>query len=173
MKKRNEIIIFSVFLCAALVSSLLYVVNREKALRRMKSETEDLYRQPAGQEGAGLPANLALMFPDKPGIAPFADSLALYAQKAGVRNLEVQTVEQKGTGRPGRGAKAGKGSAMRAHVIKVAMEGSYRSIAEYIRLVQNSERFCRLTELDIRPGRELLKAGMTLEIYSIGGRDAS
>jgi Tfp pilus assembly protein PilO len=50
-------------------------------------------------------------------------------------------------------------------ILRVRTTGSYRSFAEYVRRLQNSERFFRITEFKLSPDTAQLKGTLTVELY--------
>jgi hypothetical protein len=51
--------------------------------------------------------------------------------------------------------------------LKISASGSYRSFAEYVRRVQNAERFNRITSIKLVPDAAQLKGTLTVELYSL------
>ncbi|MGC2063020.1 MAG: hypothetical protein WA610_08575 [Thermodesulfovibrionales bacterium] len=173
MKKRTDIIIYIVCLVLAVIISAVYYMERARAIRGLRSETEALSRQqPSRQEPVTAPERLGRMFPRQPELPLFIDGLYQYALKSDIINLDVQTLHPREKGARTGGSKEEKASILRSYPLRITMEGTYRNIAEYIRLMQNSERFTRVLELEIQPGNDLHKATMTLEIFSAAGPDA-
>lgn len=174
MKKRTDIVVFVIFLGLAAVLSFVYSMERSRAIGRIRMEMESLHlQQQQRPPTVSEPENLGRMFPPRAELPLFVDGLYEYARKSGIRNLEVQTLASKEKiQRTGGRKEEKKTRLLRAYQLRIQMEGTYRNIAEYIRLMQNSERFTRILELEIEPGKDLLKAAMMLEIYSIEGPDA-
>ena len=176
MKKRTDRIIFIIFLGLAAVISAVYIMERSHALGRIRLDMETLHRQQQSRPLAvAEPERLVRMFPPRPDLSLFVDELYEYGRKSGIMNLEVQSLPSKEKGRQTGDGKEEKTRVMRSYPLRIMMEGTYRTIAEYIRLMQNSERFTRVLELEIQPGKDLdvHRATMTLEIFSIAGSDAS
>ncbi|MBA4371342.1 MAG: hypothetical protein C0402_00600 [Thermodesulfovibrio sp.] len=175
MKKRTDLLIFMLVLGLAAVLSGVYGIQRSRALAQVRVEMETLLRQPAFRPPTfTAPEKLVRMFPQQPDISVFVDGLYQHAHKSGIRNLEVQTLPTKDRGPRVTGRKDEKAKkTMQALPLRIVMEGTYRNIAEYMRLMQNDERFTRVVELEIQPGKDLLRATMTLEIFSIAGQNAS
>jgi Tfp pilus assembly protein PilO len=55
---------------------------------------------------------------------------------------------------------------------KINIEGNYRSIAEYIRRVQNMERFKRIANIKLAPGKQGVTGNLSLELFSLKGQNA-
>jgi Tfp pilus assembly protein PilO len=173
LKKRTDIVIFIAFIGLAVLLSSVYYVGRSRLRGEIRLELEALrsqqqLRTPVVSE----PERLGRMFPLQPELSAFVDGLYRYARKSGIRNIEVQTLAAKDRAPRPAGRKDVPTKLMRSYPLRIMMEGTYRNIAEYIRLLQNSERFTRVRELEIEPGKGALKATMTLEIFSIEGPDA-
>lgn len=174
MKKRTDRIIVLALLGLAVVCSAVYFMERSRAIARIRVEVGNLQRQSLSQSPAFItPERLLRMFPGQPGISLFVDGLYQHAQKAGIRNLEVQTLAPKDKGPRAGGRKEEKTKVLQAFPLRIMMDGTYRNIAEYMRLMQNDDRFIRILELELQPGKDLHRAIMTLEIFSIEGQDAS
>ncbi len=173
MKKRTDIVIFIVCIGLAAVLSAVYAMERTRAIGKIRQDLETLHGQQPSRPPAAAPESLVRMFPRQPELSLFVDGLYQYAGKSGVRNLEVQTLPLREKIVRTGGRKDQKAAAMRSYPVRIMLEGSYRAIAEYIRLVQNSERFTRVLEFDIQPGKDLHRATMNLEIFSIEAPDAS
>jgi Tfp pilus assembly protein PilO len=174
LKKRTDIVIFIIFFGLAAVLSAVYIMERSRAIGKVRMDIESLHRQQSSRPLKVIaPERLVRMFPQQPELSLFVDGLYQHARKSGIRNLEVQTLPSKEKGPRTGGRKEERATLMRSYPLRIMMEGTYRTIAESIRLMQNSERFIRVVELEIQPGKDVHRAFMTLEIFSIAGPDAS
>src|SRR6185369_13046477 len=108
--------------------------------KRLRS---DLARISAEQERARAAetevAHLARLFPAEANSPAFIEALYRSARESGLKQHEVSTEagSSSGTARPG----GSDTSSITKHRFKVSANGSYRNFAEYIRRLQNTERF--------------------------------
>jgi Tfp pilus assembly protein PilO len=177
MIKINKGTIYAAVMLAALAVFLLYLYVRTGQIDSIKAETAKARaeNQALSRQNAG-PENNEKLFPEKAGTALFVENLYDAARLSGIKKHEVSTVKTSDV--PARknvtkGTSADSGKVLKTYSLKISLEGNYRETAEYIREVQNIERFKRITELGIKPADKLLKTDMTIEIYSLGGQDAA
>ena len=146
---------------------LSYRMNRSAKVKRLRG---DLARITAEQDKTRTAetevSKLMKLFPADNNSAAFIETLYSVARESGLKQHEVSSETDKGatSARPG-GAEAA--SAIAKHLFKVNASGSYRSFAEYMRRVQNIERFNRITDFKLIPDATQLKGTLTIELYSL------
>lgn len=146
---------------------LVYRSNRATKVKRLRA---DLARISAEQDKVLAAetevARLTRQIPADASTPEFIETLYRFAKESGLKQHEVATETNKSSGsaRPG-GSDAS--SAITKHHLKVSASGSFRSFAEYIRRLQNTERFNRITEFKLAPDSSQLKGTLTIELYSI------
>jgi len=93
------------------------------------------------------------------------ESLYRCAHESGLKQHEAstETSGQKASARPGT---TDLGSVAK-HRIKVSATGNFRNFAEYLRRVQNIERFNRITDFKLAPDNGQLRGTITVELYSM------
>jgi Tfp pilus assembly protein PilO len=156
----------------------LYLHGRSGEMHHMQDQIVKLQRDRLSLQSKRLdPQIFERMIPINPDVSVFIESLYECAKATGIKNHEVATVastngreEKSGQERMG---SRGREEEIRRYVVKISFEGSYRETAEYVRLLQNIERFKRITELQVKPEKNLLKATITLEILSRERPDAA
>jgi len=177
MKKSNKGIIQTVIIILSLVVVLVYLYSRTGQINSMNAEIMKVRAEKLGLQ-AEKPdmGNPEKMFPGKAGMALFVENLYDAARTAGIKKHEVSTVKM-GEAPERRNVKKGgageKEKVLKTYPLKISLEGDYRDTVEYIREVQNIERFKRIVEIGMKPAEKLLKTDITIEIYSTGGQDAA
>lgn len=113
---------------------------------------------------------LTRLIPTEVDSPAFIESLYRCALESGLKQHDVSTEGQKSpaTARPG----SANTSMLAKHRIKISALGSYRSLAEYLRRVQNLERFNRITEFKIVPDAGQLKGTLVVELYALSVKNA-
>jgi Tfp pilus assembly protein PilO len=145
------------------------LVYRSSRASGVKSLRSDLARIRAEQDKARAAetevAHLTRLFPAEAGSPAIIEALYRYARESGLKQHEVSTEagRSSGTARPG----GSDTSLITRHRFKVSAVGSYRNFAEYIRRIQNIERFNRITDFKLTPDDALLKGTLTVELYSL------
>jgi Tfp pilus assembly protein PilO len=145
----------------------MYRSNRTKKVKLLRAE---LSRISADQNKA-LAAETEVtrimrLIPAEANSSAFVESLYRAALESGLKQHDVSTEADKSsaTARPG-------GSDTTSTVVKqrykISAIGSYRSFAEYIRKVQNTERFNRIIDFKLAPDTTQLKGTLTIELYSL------
>ncbi|MHB8883120.1 MAG: hypothetical protein ACYC69_16625 [Thermodesulfovibrionales bacterium] len=177
MLKNNKGILQAAVIILSLAAVSGYLYYRTGQIRSMNAEAATLkavkLTMRMEQPDSGDPEKI---MPGKAAVALFVEDLYAAARVSGIVKHQVSTVK---TGdAPARihapRAKAGRNSKVpETHSIKIFLEGNYRETAEYIREVQNIERYKRIVELRMKPVDNALKTDMTMEIYSAGGQDAA
>jgi hypothetical protein len=177
MKKRNKGTIYMALIMLSLVIVLFYLyritgqINGIKAqTSKVRSEKLSLSRERAASE------NEEKMFPVNPGTALFVEKLYDAARISGIKKHEVSTEKTGDISVRKNVMKNATGESekvLKTYSLKISLEGNYRDTAEYIREVQNIGRYMRIMGLVMKPVDKLLKTDITIEIYSLGGRDAA
>lgn len=145
---------------------LTYRANRAAKVKRLHA---DLARITAEQDKSRTAeaevARLTRLIPSDANIPGFIEDLYRTAQESGLKKYEVatETGRTSGTARPG----GSESSTIAKHHLKVTATGTYRNFAEFIRRVQNSERFNRITDFKLVPAQEQLRGALTVELYSL------
>jgi Tfp pilus assembly protein PilO len=149
------------------VFMLAYRTNRAKKVKLMRA---DLARVSAEKDRLRTVeaevARITRMIPTESGVSLFIESLYRAAKEAGLKQHEVSTETNKagGSARPGG---SNTTEAVIKQNLKVTVSGGYRNFAEYVRRVQNIERFNRITDFKLSPDTDQLKGTLTLELYSL------
>lgn len=170
MKRYGNIAL--VLLVAGLTAFLVFVKKRSADSTRLQTELQRIEADRArlGKAASDL-VGMKKVFPRDADVAAFIEQLYLCAQEAAVRNHTVVTAQRSGAAdgggeRANRTAAAGK-DGIETHRLLVSLEGSYRDVAEYIRLVQNMERFKKITVFSLKPADGVLSAAVELELYTL------
>ncbi|OGW29582.1 MAG: hypothetical protein A2X59_05725 [Nitrospirae bacterium GWC2_42_7] len=177
MTKYNKGIIQAVVIVLSLVLVLVYLYFRVGQIKSINAEitkvrSEKLSLQAVEPESV----DVEKIFPGKAGIALFVENLYEAARMSGIKDHEVSTVKMGDM--PARrnlmkGKAAGNEKALKTYSLKISLQGNYRDTVEYIRELQNIERYKRIVELVMKPVDMQLKTDITVEIYSAGGQDAA
>jgi len=175
MKKNDKGIIQTAVIILAAV--LFYLFFRSWQIQGMNAEIAKLRAEkPTVRPEQSNNRNPEKMFPGKAATALFVENLYDAALASGIRRHEVSTVKMGDIslrnnmtkGKPVRNE-----NVIETYSVKVSLEGNYRDTAEYIREVQNIERYKRIVELRMKPEDKVLRTDVTIEIYSTGGQDAA
>lgn len=177
MKKSNKGIIQTVIIILSLAVVLVYLYARAGQINSMNTEIAKVRAEKLSlQAEKPYKGNLEKMFPEKAGIALFVENLYDAARISGIKKHEVSTVKM-GDAPARRNVKKGavgeNEKVLKTYSLKISLAGNYRDTVEYIREVQNIERYKRIVELGMKPADKLLKTDITIEIYSAGGQDAA
>lgn len=171
MTRKNKFIVLVAYLLVLGVVILGYRINRTSKIKRLRA---DLTRIASDQNKTSTAeaevTRLSRLIPSEANTPAFIESLYQCAGESGLKQHEVATeaVKSLTTARPG----AGDTTSVAKHRIRVSATGSYRSFAEYLRRVQNIERFNRITEFKLVPDSGQLKGTFAIELYSLPVKNA-
>lgn len=170
MTRQNKLIILAVYLLILAIVLPLYRHKRSLADKRLQAEISATNNELAKIKSASLEMdNLRKRFPAEANTASFIEDLYTAAQQSKLTAHDVST-ENVATRSTSRGP--AQPDALSSFRFKITVEGNYRSIAEYIRRVQNLERFKRLVDIKLAPGKQGIAGNITLELFSLKGPNA-
>ena len=170
MTRQNKLVILATYLLILAIALPLYRLKRGSADKRLQAEISASRNEQAKIKAAALEMDrLRRLFPAEAHTASFFEDLYSAAQQSKLASHDAST--ENPASRP-----TARGSAQPEELgsfrFKVNVEGSYRSIAEYIRRVQNIERFKRITDIKLAPGKQGVTGSLTLELFSLKGQNA-
>jgi Tfp pilus assembly protein PilO len=148
-----------------------YRTNRYAKIKKLRADLAKLTsEQNKNGNVEAEAARLARMIPAEANGPAFVEALYRCARESGLKQHEVATegVKTQETARPG----AAKSTSIATHRIKVSAGGSYRSFAEYLRRVQNIERFNRIIDFKLAPDADQIKGTLTIELYYLPVKNA-
>lgn len=171
MTRQSKLIALVAYLLVLTVVMLGYRTNRAAKVKRLRAE---LARTASDQnkkrtEEAEV-VRLTHLIPAASNTPAFMESLYRCAKESGLKQHEAVTETAASTA-PARPGAADTGTVAK-HRIKVSAIGSFRNFAEYLRLVQNIERFNRITEFKLAPDSGQLRGTITVELYSLPVKNA-
>lgn len=166
LTRRNKLIALIAYLLILALFMLVYRSNRVTMIKRLRA---DLARISAEQDKTRKAetevARLTQLIPPEANSPAFIEFLYRSALESGLKQHEVSTEagRSSGTARPG----GSDTSAIAKHRLKISASGNYRNFAEYVRRLQNIERFNRITDFKLTPDDAQLKGTLTVELYSL------
>jgi Tfp pilus assembly protein PilO len=166
--RRNKLIILTIYLMVLAVVLPLYRLKRSSADKRLQAEISASKNEIIKIKASSM-ERLRRMFPMEAHTALFVEDLYTAALQSKLATHEVST-ESSAQRSPAR--KVAQPEDLTTFNFKVTVEGSYRSIAEYIRIVQNIERFKRITDIKLSPGKLGVAGTISLELISLKGQNA-
>lgn len=167
MTRQSKLIILVAYLLILAIVMLGYRSDRAKKVKQLKAQISQVAaEQEKTRRGESELARLSKLIPAEVNSSAVVESLYRYAKESGLKEHALATdADKKQTGaRPGVSKESGT---VTSTGIKVSVAGSYRQIAEYIRRVQNMERFNRITEFKFSPDDAGIKGTLIIEIYSL------
>jgi Tfp pilus assembly protein PilO len=164
LTSKNKLIALIAYLLVLAVAVFGYRTNRAAKVKRLRSELSVITaEQNKTRSSEKELARLSHLIPAEANTPAFIESLYRYAHESGLKQHEAMTESGASTtsARPGA---ADTGSVAKQR-IKISAIGSYRNFAEYLRRVQNIERFNRVTEFTLAPEAGQLKGSIIVELY--------
>ncbi len=116
------------------------------------------------------------LLPKATDLASFVESLYDCAQSAGVTDHEVTTSKQREQVQKRRSRKSQRqsvGDGLKTNRLQISLSGDFRSLAEYLRKLQELDRLKQIDRFDITPDKGSLKMSLLLDLYSLKGLDES
>jgi Tfp pilus assembly protein PilO len=112
-------------------------------------------------------ARLQKLFPTEPGSAAFIESLYSAAKESKLVTHDVHTATAAATTRTASRGSTAQSDPISSHRFAISIEGGFRNVAEYIRRIQNFERFKRITDIKLAPGKQGVTGTINLELFSL------
>jgi Tfp pilus assembly protein PilO len=157
----------------------IYVKSRIGEIKRLRASIEELQRGKTdivtSAEGKDIEI-LKGLFPSDSNTAGFIEDIYRIAGRYNIKNL---IIEQKSTEyvelSTGKVLKVipkteQKPNVLYSYPILIIFNTGYRDMAEFIREVQNSERFTSVNTLNVKKAKRGLIVDMLINIYSMEGR---
>jgi Tfp pilus assembly protein PilO len=137
-------------------------------LDRLESRASQMLRSSAETQ------TLRTKFPERADVASFVESMSVAAQRSGLRNLEITTLPAARSGGAGH-ARPGATPApqLTFYPVKLTFEGDYRSVAEYLRRIQEGETYRRIVQLEMKPFKHTIKTSLIIEITAFEAAHAA
>lgn len=173
LTRKNKFIILVVYLLVLAVGMLGYRINRTAKIKKLRADLARITAEKNKTSNVEAEAvRLTKLIPAEANSPEFIESLYRCARESGLNQHEVATEASKSSvsARPRPGA--ADTASITKHRIKVSASGSYRSFAEYVRRVQNIERFNRIIEFRLSPDAGQLKGTFAIELYSLPVKNA-
>lgn len=154
------------YLLILTVFMLVYRTNRTRKIKLLRADIARVSAEQNKTKSAEAEvARLTHLIPAAANTPAFIEALYRSAREAGLTQHEVSTEGDKGSGsaRPG----GTDTSSIVKQRLKISVSGNYRNFAEYVRRVQNNERFNRIIDLKLAPDKDQLKGTLTVELSSL------
>jgi Tfp pilus assembly protein PilO len=170
LTRQNKLIILAIYLLILAVILPLYRLKRSSADKRLQSEISTTQNEISKIKAAGQEMEqLRRLFPAEPRTASFIEDLysAAKQSKLSSHDASSETSSTRPTSR-----NTSQPDELSSYRFKINVEGNYRSIAEYIRTIQNIERFKRVVDIKLAPGKQGVTGNLSLELFSLKGHNA-
>lgn len=165
LTKQGKLIALVAYLLILAVAFFAYRSNRATKTKRLQAELAAITSERNKSRSVEMElGHLTKLIPAAAGTSAYIESLYRHAKETGLKQHEAVTeVTGPASARPG----AASTGPVAKHRIRIIATGSFRSFAEYIRLIQNAERFNRITEFKLTPAEGMLKGTIGLELYAL------
>jgi Tfp pilus assembly protein PilO len=173
--RRNKLIILIAYLFILAIALPVYRMKRASVEKRLKAQISAAQQEKAkATSAASEMERLRQLFPTEPGTAPFIEALYSAAQQSKLAAHDVKTdaVAARAASRTPSRNPAAQADAVSSHRFSISLEGSFRNVAEYIRRIQNFERFKRITEIKLAPAKQGVSGTISLELFSLKDQNA-
>lgn len=165
--RRNKLIILIAYLFVLAVTLPLYRMKRLAADKRLRARIAAVENEKAKAVSAASEMDrLQHLFPAEPGITTFIEDLYAAAQLSKLSSHAVSTASGSAARTTSRNPSA-QSNPLNSHRFTIAVDGSFRNVAEYIRRVQNFPRFKRISEIRLVPGKQGISGSISLELFSL------
>lgn len=166
MTRKNKLIILVSYLTVLCLVMFIYRGNRAIKIKKLQAELAEIESEK--MKSNAIQKELARISSSIPSdSAPFSymEQLFQASTDAGLKLHEV-TTEAAGSqtsARPG----AAEALVVKRKRIRVQATGSYRSVAEYIRNIQNMKQLSRIIEMKLSADEGQTKGSLLIEFYSL------
>lgn len=150
-----------------------YRNSRTKKINRLRADLTGISAEKNKTRAAEAElARMTRMIPTGSDTPAFIEALYSAARDSGLKQHEVSTEADKtgGSARPGGSDST---STVAKQRIKISASGSFRSFAEYVRRIQNMERFNRIVEFKLLPDADQIKGTFAIELYYLPVKNAN
>ncbi|MDD2364857.1 MAG: hypothetical protein PHN84_01695 [Desulfuromonadaceae bacterium] len=167
MTRQSKLIILVAYLLILSVVMFSYRTNRSKKVKLIRAELSrvESEKNKVRRDENEL-ARISRLIPSEADSTAVVEALYRFAKESGLTQHNVKTeVNKKLTS--ARNRRSSNNLTVAANRINVNTIGSFRQTAEYIRRLQNMERFNRIAELRLTPSENVVKASLTVEVFSL------
>lgn len=169
MTRQNKLIILAIYLLILALALPLYRLKRNAVAKRLQAEINATKSEQVKIKATSQELDrLRRLFPAEARPETFIEELYSAALQSKLTSHDASTENTASRSTTRSTAQPEELSSFR---FKVNVEGSYRSIAEYLRRVQNIERFKRITDIKLAPGKQGVTGSLTLELFSLKGQN--
>lgn len=175
MTRQNKLIILITYLFILAIALPIYRMKRVSAGKRLQAQINAVEGEKAKNlSTASELERLRQLFPAEPGSASFIEALDSAAQqsKLTAHNVHTENSAMRSVQRAAPRTPTAQADPLSRHRFIISVEGSFRNIAEYIRRVQNFERFKRITEIKLTPGKQGISGSISLELFALRDQHA-
>jgi len=171
LTRQNKLIILAIYLLILAVALPLYRLKRSSADKRLQSELSaaqnEIYKIKAAAQEMD---QLRRLFPAEAHTASFIEDLYAAAKQSKLTSHDASSeiISARASSRN----TSQQPDELSRYRFKINVEGNYRSIAEYIRRIQNIERFKRIVDIKLAPGKQGVTGNLSLELFSLKGNHA-
>lgn len=170
MTRQNKLIILAIYLLILAIALPTYRLKRVSADKRLKSEINAAQSEISIIKSTAQEMDqLRRLFPVEAHTALFIEDLYTAAKQSKLTSHDAST---ENTPARSTSRNTSKSDELSSYRFKINVEGNYRSIAEYVRNVQNIERFKRIADIHLTPGKQGVTGNISLELFSLKGRNA-
>lgn len=162
---------FGIALLLIAAATAGYLFFRQGEIRRLDSELQVL-RDKAGKQQAmqkQLDEDLRLLAGDGD-MASFVENLYTCARQAGLSDLEVTTAQRRDplqSKRSRTSTGSAGGAELKTSRLQVVIRGDYRSLAEYLRLVDGIARPKQVNRLEMTAEGPAIRMLMLIDLFSL------
>ncbi|HIJ80633.1 MAG TPA: type 4a pilus biogenesis protein PilO [Desulfuromonadales bacterium] len=169
MTRKNKLTILVIYLICLCIIMLAYRIDRTKKMKRLRAAIAQVEADRDRVRAVEAEVDrLSRLIPVEAGVPAFVEELYRCAKESGLRLHEVVTETDKEK-KPvaTRSGTAVEIEAVSTHRLKISAAGSFRQLSEYVRRVQNIERFNRITDFKMSPDGGQVKGAFTVELFSL------
>jgi len=173
MIKRDKLLAVAATVLAAIY--IYYAGTRIMQIKKMQNDMAALGQNiPMQSSTASDISTLKKKFPGKADISSFVERLSVLAQKAGMKNVDIIARNDTQVKVMRKNASnANQTRILVTYPIRISFEGKYRVIAEFLKELQEIERYKKVTQIELKPGENSVKATILIDIVSFEGADAA
>lgn len=167
MTRQNKLIALVVYLLILVIFMFTYRSNRSGKIKLLRADLAKIsIEQDKARVAEAEAVRMTRLIPTDAGLVPFIETLYRTARESGLKQHEVTTEVNKSSGNARPGVSDANTNVVKQRLI-VNASGNYRDFAEYVRRVQNIERFNRILDFRLSPDSGQLKGVLTIELYSL------
>jgi len=173
LSRRTKLIILIGYLIILIVSLFAYKLKRAKKEKTLKAAISQINAEKDKKRRGELELKKIMgTIPLEVDTTAIVSSLYTFAKDSGLKSHDVSTEGAGGGDKlSARAATKANKDGLKKSRFRIAISGGFRNMAEYVRNIQNMERFNKIIEMKFSADKDsVVKGNIVVEYYSLADK---